>query len=85
MADLPIAWREMVHNLNGDTLFMSAGVRDPEAPCEAYEPTKNPDHLGLRITAPGNGRCDSDGHYLCVGCVHLSAHSIEERTDYRCR
>jgi hypothetical protein len=37
--------------------------------------------LGLRVTAPGNGRCDSDGHYLCGGCAQLSMSAWEERTD----
>lgn len=36
------------------------GVRDVDAPCE-----------GFRIGAP-SGDCDSDGHYICQECKHLS-------------
>lgn len=37
--------------------------RDPDAPCEFYEPFKK------------TGRwyfddCETDGHYLCVKCIH---------------
>ena len=41
------------------------GERDPDAPCEGYQP-------GI----PGHGDCESDGHYLCYtdpGCVHFRA------------
>lgn len=55
------------------------GVRCTDYPCGDYEPTPNATFIGLRITAPGTGSCDSDGHYLCDDCVHLSGKSIEWR------
>lgn len=57
------------------------GKRCSDYPCEAYEPTQDATYLGLRITAPGTGDCDSDGHYLCNDCIHLSDRAIRERTE----
>jgi len=36
-------------------------IRDPDAPCEEYDPRK---HLGTWAD------CDTDGHYLCKNCCH---------------
>ena len=66
------AWKLLEHEVNGRAVVGMLGVRDPEFPCDEYQPTDNVDLLGMRVTAPGDGLCDSDGHYLCVGCVHLS-------------
>ncbi len=38
------------------------GVRDPDGICEAF------DGRGY----DGYGKCESDGHYLCVECSQLS-------------
>lgn len=57
------------------------GIRDSDNPCELYTPTIDADFLGLRLTAPGGGSCDSDGHYLCGGCIHLSDRSVQERSE----
>jgi len=38
--------------------------RDPESPCEAYEPFLQ--HRKEYFTD-----CESDGHYLCRKCCHL--------------
>lgn len=56
------AWAELTERVNGRTTIGMVGVRDPEYPCEAF------DGLGY----DGHGRCDSDGHYLCVECSDLS-------------
>lgn len=40
------------------------GVRDPDAPCEGFDPNKSTRNLLLR------GTCDTDGHYLCHECIH---------------
>lgn len=37
------------------------GVRDPDSPCEAYDPGKP--------TLQTISDCESDGHYLCKGCA----------------
>jgi hypothetical protein len=65
-------WLELVAHVNGRTVFGQAGVRDPDHLCDAYDPTADADYLG-GVTAPGTGSCESDGHYLCGGCHHLSA------------
>ncbi len=38
------------------------GVRDPDAPCEGYDPSER--KLGVLAD------CETDGHYLCEGCCH---------------
>lgn len=76
-----VAWAELIECVNDRTSLGERGVRDPDYPCAEHSPTDNRDLLGLRITAPGDGPCDSDGHYLCVGCIRLSARSIDERTN----
>lgn len=57
-----IAWGELIENLNGRTHLGQIGVRDPEYVCEEFD----------RQHYDGFGHCDSDGHYLCVECSHLS-------------
>jgi hypothetical protein len=37
------------------------GVRDPNAPCENYDPSDKQGALA---------NCETDGHYLCEGCCH---------------
>lgn len=44
------------------------GIRDVDAPCDVFEP-------GM----PGGGRCDTDGHYICVECVNMSENAVEFR------
>ena len=75
------AWAELVESVNGRTLFGQAGVRDPEHPCAEFDPVENPDWLGLEVRAPGDGTCDSDGHYLCGSCLHLSRRGKLDRLD----
>ena len=41
----------------------AAGLRDPDAPCSAYDP--DPMSTALRD-------CDSDGHYLCRQCKRFA-------------
>jgi len=79
---LPQRWAELVDNVNGRTRFGQRHVRDPEAPCEMFEPVDGFDFMGTTIFANGDGDCDTDGHYLCVGCVHLSERAMLERAGY---
>lgn len=37
--------------------------RDPDAPCEFYEPVK-------RFGQYRFNDCETDGHYLCDKCIH---------------
>jgi hypothetical protein len=71
LRDLPLDWQVLVASVNGRVLFGMAGVRDPESPCEEFDPVDDIDWLGLQLTAAGDGDCQSDGHYLCLGCTHL--------------
>jgi hypothetical protein len=60
---MPAGWQQLVEEVNGRPGILGAvGVRDPEGVCEAF------DGKGY----DGTGRCDSDGHYLCTECSHLS-------------
>lgn len=77
----PPAWAELEANVNGRTVFGQRGVRDPSAPCEAFDPVDGIDWLGMRLTAPGDGACRTDGHYLCLGCREIGREAIEWRTD----
>ncbi len=79
MSEALRSWHCLVEEINGRTAFGMPAVRDPDATCDAYEPTASADLVGLTVTAPGDGACCSDGHYLCVGCLHLSGEAIAER------
>lgn len=78
---IPARWVLLVETINDRAAFGVAGVRVPAAPCNEYMPTASPepDWLGLRVTASGRGDCSTDGHYLCVGCQHISQESIDYR------
>lgn len=39
-APLPRQWIELTENLNGRTMFGQVGVRDPDSPCEAFDPDR---------------------------------------------
>jgi hypothetical protein len=69
------AWADLEAAINGRVVFGAAGVRDPEARCAEFAPVEQIDWLGRYVTAPGTGDCRSDGHYLCLGCQHLSGQS----------
>lgn len=77
-------WQRLVDFANSrEPRAGDPGVRDPEHPCAEFRPTPDIDYLGLRVTAPGTGQCDSDGHYLCGGCAHLSERGRAERIGER--
>jgi len=46
------------------------GNRDPEHMCRYYSPVSRPD---------GTGSCETDGHYLCRECDHISSDALKER------
>lgn len=48
------------------------GMRDPDNRCHVYEPRKKHER--------DFGDCQSDGHYLCKECAHLSAERRAEMT-----
>ncbi len=73
MSGLPIAWEMLRREVNGLPGFVGQpGVRDPDGLCEAF------DGAGY----DGTGNCDSDGHYLCVECSHLSPEAPRFEENY---
>lgn len=77
MADLPLAWHTLVENMNGRSVFGQPGVRDPEGPCDAFDPAPDIDWIGLRTSAHAAGKCCGDGHYLCLGCREFNSVGAE--------
>jgi len=65
---LPHAWAQLAASVNGKTIFGMDGVRDPDARCDDF---KN-GHAG-------HGQCDTDGHYMCLECAHMSHHAVLSR------
>lgn len=66
MSRLPPAWDHLAEILNGRPGRLGTpGVRDPDGICEVF------DGQGY----DGSGRCQSDGHYLCVECSELAPDS----------
>lgn len=67
---LPPEWDALVRWINNaPPRFGDAGVRDPEYPCDVFDPL--PD--GVR--PDGTGDCRGDGHYMCRECSRFSARS----------
>jgi hypothetical protein len=54
------------------SFFGAPGVRDPEAPCEEFEPG-TPD-----------GSCGTDGHYMCHECERAQLCEDCGQSDARC-
>ena len=56
-------WQDLYLAVNGlPGRFGAAGVRDPDYPCELFDGK----------TYDGRDDCNSDGHYMCDECSHLS-------------
>lgn len=64
-------WNQLVAAVNGRSILGSPGVRDPDAPCSAFHPGEPLE----------DGDCDTDGHYLCRECRHISLVAIRRRND----
>lgn len=76
---VPPVWRALVSELCGGRVPDGLpGIRDIDAPCEVFEPVGAPHER-----APGNGDCETDGHYICSECVHISLREARRRRD-RC-
>lgn len=70
MNPLPPSWASLIRALNdAPPMCGDAGVRDPEYPCDAFDP------LPDRVKPTGRGDCMGDGHYMCRECSMLSAES----------
>jgi hypothetical protein len=70
LATVPTRWRSFIAELHGLALVGTPGVRDVDAPCDAFEPG-----------TPGQGSCQTDGHYMCVECVHIDLLTLRARRD----
>jgi hypothetical protein len=71
----PPVWRALLSELNGGRpLDGIAGMRDPDFPCEEFEPYGAPN-----VLSPGVGKCSTDGHYLCSECRHISEDEVRRR------
>lgn len=46
------------------------GIRDTQCPCFEYEPGPAVD-----------GTCETDGHYVCSDCKHISPRTLAHRVD----
>ena len=68
------AWAQLEALVNGRSLMGTPGVRDPDAACEAFDPAGEPFE-----EASGDGRCDTDGHYLCRECRLISTRALRRR------
>lgn len=76
LAEIPPPWRPLWLALNGYPTVGAPGVRDPDAPCDAFEPVGAP-----FARAPGTGDCSTDGHYMCDECVRMSAEASAWRSE----
>ena len=80
---IPRLWRALVDEINGGRIPSydripdgEPGIRDVDARCDAFEPVGAPYEI-----AKGNGNCQTDGHYLCVECVHIELGTLRRRRD----
>ncbi len=62
-------WAILEAEVNGQCIVGMPGVRDPEHPCDVFDPLPEGEH------PDGRGDCLSDGHYMCRECRRLSARS----------
>jgi hypothetical protein len=67
---VPFDWAVLVATVNGRSFVGMAGIRDPDALCEAFRPGE-----------PGKGRCDTDGHYMCEECAEISLRELRRRRE----
>jgi hypothetical protein len=74
---VPRAWRALVSEINGGRIpDGTAGVRDVDAPCDEFQPVGSP-----YVLSEGGGTCDTDGHYICSECVHISTAEVRRRRE----
>ena len=58
-------------------VFGRAGDRDPDAICDDFTPVPSGE-------AVGDGRCSTDGHYLCRECEHVELCEGCRQIEARC-
>lgn len=76
--DVPPAWRAVVSELNGGRIpDGTIGIRDLDAPCEEFLPHGAEPLHGMHTFSD----CETDGHYICEECVHISERALRHRRD----
>jgi hypothetical protein len=58
------------HPMIPDPYFGGTGIRDSNNPCADFTQGQS-----------GTGNCDTDGHYMCYKCAHMSKIAVEFRKD----
>jgi hypothetical protein len=58
MSDALQRWAWLVAEVNGRAVLGQPGMRDPDAPCDDFNP------------GTPSGECRTDGHYMCDECTH---------------
>jgi hypothetical protein len=66
-AELRVSLQRELDDSGADLRVGERWLRDPDAPCEAFEPG-----------TPGSGDCETDGHYLCEKCSEMSLSALRE-------
>ncbi len=74
---IPGPWRALVSEINGGRIpDGEPGIRDVDAPCEAFKPYGKPWQNTEEF-----GHCETDGHYLCLECVEIDLRTFRRRRD----
>lgn len=74
---IPPVWRSLVNDINGGRIpDGEPGIRDVDAPCEAFEPYGKPWEITKTF-----GDCQTDGHYICAECIHIELATLRSRRD----
>lgn len=78
LVGVPDIWRDFVWKINEGNRLPDGmrGIRDVDAPCDVFEPAGEPGEY-----ANGTGECLTDGHYMCVECVHIDLQTLRRRRD----
>lgn len=77
MSAIPATWLPLWFELNGRPLDGTPGVRDIDAPCEAFQPAGAPFEYASGVV----GGCETDGHYICSECVEIDLRVLRRRRD----
>ena len=73
---IPERWVGLMSELNGRIPDGTAGIRDIDAPCDAFMPVGAPYEY-----SKGTGDCDTDGHYICLECIRISLREVRRRRE----
>jgi len=77
--DAMIAWNQLVASVNGTTTIGTIGVRDPDYPCEGFNPVGAAFRQVTESDLCSWSRCETDGHYMCTECTEISIDELRRR------